>query len=142
MVSLGRGCSPVPGASFGFLVDVFKLVLRLGGAGSSTRCGCGGLASGVSTPVEGDVRGEEPEGVGTQGSGTSDEFHEEEWKAAEAKLRAVEVNTGLTFVQRARLRRQLSKGDIIDVPVFNNGMDLCHCGSLELRLRVRYRLKD
>ena len=121
MVSLGRGCSPVPGASFGFLVDVFKLVLRLGGAGSSTRCGCGGLASGssgVSPPVEGDVRGEEPEGVGTQGSGSSDEFHEEEWKAAEAKLRAVEVNTGLTFVQRARLRRQLSKGDIIDVPVF------------------------
>ena len=61
---------------------------------------CGGLASGssgVSPPVERDVRGEEPEGVRTQGSGSSDEFHEEEWKAAEAKLRAVEINHRVNF---------------------------------------------
>ena len=55
------------------------------------------------------------EGVGTE---SEDEFTAEEWAKAEAKLRAAELRTGLTFVQRVRLRRQLSAGGIVDVPVF------------------------
>eukprot|EP00439_Symbiodinium_sp_Y106_P063272 s2806_g9.t2 len=51
-------------------------------------------------------------------SGSSGDFNEEEWAQAEAKLRAVELETGLTFLQRAKLRRQLRAGGVVDVPVF------------------------
>ncbi|CAE7247520.1 RE1 [Symbiodinium sp. CCMP2592] len=47
-----------------------------------------------------------------------DDFSPEEWASAEAKLIAAERSTGLTFVQRARLRKQLAKGDLVDPPVF------------------------
>ena len=44
------------------------------------------------------------------------DFTEEEWYEANRKLREREQFTGLTFVQRARLRRQLLAGDVIDPP--------------------------
>ena len=47
-----------------------------------------------------------------------DEFTEAEWLIAQEKLRSIERTTGLTFVQRARLRRALSAGGVIEVPVF------------------------
>ena len=50
--------------------------------------------------------------------GAGDEFTEEEWEQARAKFRSMELDTGLTFVQRARLRRALAAGGVIEVPVF------------------------
>ena len=51
-------------------------------------------------------------------SSSSEDFHTEEWAKAEEKLVAAERRTGLTFIQRARLRRQLLAGGVVDVPVF------------------------
>ena len=48
--------------------------------------------------------------------GESSDFDEEEWNAAQRKLIDQEKATGLTFVQRARLRRQLSAGGVIEPP--------------------------
>ena len=61
---------------------------------------------------------EVPTQVEGQGSGSPEEFGDEDWSQAEAKLKATELHTGLTFVQRARLRRQISQGGIVDVPTF------------------------
>ena len=47
-----------------------------------------------------------------------DEFTEEEWKAAQLKFAQMERESGLTFVQRAKLRKALARGDVIDPPVF------------------------
>ena len=49
---------------------------------------------------------------------SSDEFKPEEWASAEAKLREVERVTGLTFLQRVKLKKQIAKGDVVDPPVF------------------------
>ena len=46
----------------------------------------------------------------------SDVFDEEEWKRSQRALIDRELYTGLTFVQRAKLRQQLVKGDIVDAP--------------------------
>ena len=47
-----------------------------------------------------------------------DDFTEEEWLVAQQKLRDEELRTGLTLVQRARLRRQLRAGGVVDPPNF------------------------
>ena len=47
----------------------------------------------------------------------SDQFSEAGWLEASKKLRAQEIKTGLTFVQRARLRKQLALGGLVDPPV-------------------------
>ncbi|CAE7227612.1 unnamed protein product [Symbiodinium necroappetens] len=66
--------------------------------------------------VESSAPGEAVAGDVPEGSG--DEFTEAEWEQAQAKLRSMELATGLTFVQRARLRRALAAGGLIEVPVF------------------------
>ncbi|CAE7831874.1 RE1 [Symbiodinium sp. CCMP2592] len=79
----------------------------------------------VGTWFRGFVPSEEPletaivvaEGAGNPDN-LDDDFSPEEWASAEAKLIAAERSTGLTFVQRARLRKQLAKGDLVDPPVF------------------------
>ena len=43
-------------------------------------------------------------------------FDAEEWGSSRQALVKRELYTGLTFVQRAKLRQQLVKGDIVDVP--------------------------
>ena len=45
-----------------------------------------------------------------------EEEDEEQMRRAEEALIAREKYTGLTFIQRVRLRKQLLKGDIVDVP--------------------------
>ena len=57
-------------------------------------------------------------GGDAHGSSSSEDFHTDEWVRAEEKLVAAERRTGLTFIQRARLRRQLLAGEVVDVPVF------------------------
>ena len=41
-----------------------------------------------------------------------------DWRSARTKLQDIERQTGLTFVQRARLRRQIAQGGVVDPPVF------------------------
>ena len=50
--------------------------------------------------------------------GADDVFSEAEWALAQAKLEAIERETGLTFVQRARVRRALESGGVLDPPTF------------------------
>ena len=57
-------------------------------------------------------------GGDAHGSSSSEDFHTDEWVRADEKLVAAERRTGLTFIQRARLRRQLLAGEVVDVPVF------------------------
>ncbi|CAE7524429.1 GIP, partial [Symbiodinium necroappetens] len=47
-----------------------------------------------------------------------DDFTEEEWARAQAKLISEELRVGLTLVQRARVRRAISRGDVVDPPTF------------------------
>ena len=60
----------------------------------------------------------EPSGEEDKDGAESSDFSPEEWAEAEAKLAEAERRTGLAFVQRAKLRRQLAAGGIVDVPVF------------------------
>ena len=41
-----------------------------------------------------------------------------DWRSARAKLQDIERQTGLTFVQRVRLKRQIAKGGVVEPPVF------------------------
>ena len=41
-----------------------------------------------------------------------------DWRSARAKLQALERESGLTFVQRVRLKKQIAKGGIVEPPVF------------------------
>ena len=55
--------------------------------------------------------------MGSQDAGSdSDVFDEKEWEQSQRALINRELYTGLTFFQRARLRQQLVKGDLVDVP--------------------------
>ena len=47
-----------------------------------------------------------------------DVFTDAEWEVAASKLAAAELATGLTLVQRARIRRALESGGILDPPTF------------------------
>ena len=49
---------------------------------------------------------------------TDDEFSQAEWEQAQRKLIEAEKATGLTFLQRAKLRKQLARGDLVDPPTF------------------------
>eukprot|EP00439_Symbiodinium_sp_Y106_P033715 s4969_g4.t1 len=60
----------------------------------------------------------EAETPSDRGSESSEEFDQAQWEQAQAKLINEERRTGLTFLQRARLRRQLHAGGVVDVPVF------------------------
>ncbi|CAE7798008.1 GIP [Symbiodinium necroappetens] len=57
-------------------------------------------------------------GSGSEGGSEDDDFTHQEWLAVQAKLERVERFTGLTSIQRCRLRRALALGDIIEPPVF------------------------
>ena len=59
---------------------------------------------------------EDSEGALTGDDSDSDVFDAEEWESSRQALVKRELYTGLTFVQRAKLRQQLVKGDIVDVP--------------------------
>ena len=41
-----------------------------------------------------------------------------DWRSARAKLQDLERQTGLTFVQRVRLKKQIAKGGVVEPPVF------------------------
>ena len=41
-----------------------------------------------------------------------------DWRSARAKLQDQERRTGLTFIQRLRLKKQIAKGGIVEPPVF------------------------
>ena len=57
--------------------------------------------------------------LGDSGSeGSEEDFTESEWLEAQRKLEEAERRTGLTFVQRARLRRQIALGETVEVPNF------------------------
>ncbi|CAE7787133.1 RE1 [Symbiodinium sp. CCMP2592] len=69
------------------------------------------------------VRGVETSGI--QGDGEpivdaaeSDDFTDEEWRVAQMKLEESERRSGLTLVQRARVRKQVAAGGVVDVPSF------------------------
>ena len=72
----------------------------------------------VAILAENQERGQASDVLRTETPPPDDDFQEDERARAEAKLRAEELRTGLTFLQRAKLRRQLRSGGIIDVPVF------------------------
>ena len=71
-------------------------------------------ASEVDAEVYQASKGEDKAGTD---SGDSDQFSEAEWLEAQCKLQDQERRTGLTFVQRARLRRQIAAGGIVEPPV-------------------------
>ena len=74
------------------------------------------VATAVEPALSSEALGGSTQG-GDQGDG-GDEFTEEEWRAAQLKFAQMERESGLTFVQRARLRKALARGDVIDPPVF------------------------
>ena len=41
-----------------------------------------------------------------------------DWRSARAKLQDLERQTGLTFIQRIRLKKQIAKGGVVEPPVF------------------------
>ena len=49
---------------------------------------------------------------------SGDEFSVQEWAVVQAKFERMERETGLTFVQRARVRRAVAAGGIVDPPIF------------------------
>ncbi|CAE7781653.1 RE1 [Symbiodinium sp. CCMP2592] len=53
---------------------------------------------------------------GSEGA-ESDQFSEAEWLKAQRKLQDQEIKTGLTFIQRVRLRRQIAAGGLVEPPV-------------------------
>ena len=55
----------------------------------------------------------------TEEDADSDVFDEVEWQQARQDLIKRELYTGLTFIQRARLRQQLVKGELVDAPVMS-----------------------
>ena len=65
--------------------------------------------------------------LGTRCGGPEDPRPEDEefgdsddpdWRSARAKLQDQERRTGLTFIQRLRLKKQIAKGGIVEPPVF------------------------
>ncbi|CAE7227233.1 unnamed protein product, partial [Symbiodinium sp. CCMP2456] len=46
------------------------------------------------------------------------ETDDEDWRSAQAKLEETERRSGLTFVQRVRLRRQIAAGGVVEPPTF------------------------
>ncbi|CAE7029435.1 unnamed protein product [Symbiodinium sp. CCMP2592] len=66
-----------------------------------------------------EVIGGSQEGLAeTCGEESADEFSEKEWLEAERKLAEAERSSGLTFVQRARVRKQVALGGLVEVPNF------------------------
>ncbi|CAE7583712.1 unnamed protein product [Symbiodinium sp. CCMP2592] len=59
-------------------------------------------------------------------AGGSAEGFDVNWEASQAHLEHLERTTGLTFIQRVRLRRQLEAGGIVDPPPF-----LCRFGAAD-----------
>ena len=79
----------------------------------------GGTLEAVSSAVDGtELLAQDEQAEAEVESDASSVFNEREWEEASAKLREAERASGLTFVQRARLRRQLAAGDIVEVPTF------------------------
>ena len=70
-----------------------------------------GLEEPAQAPLELEVEDEE----GSNAS-DSDQFSEAGWLEVSKKLRDQEIKTGLTFVQRARLRKQIALGGLVDPP--------------------------
>ncbi|CAE7242542.1 RE1, partial [Symbiodinium necroappetens] len=61
---------------------------------------------------------------GSEGGSEDEDFTHQEWLAAQAKFEREERFTGLTFVQRCKLRRALARGEVIDPPVFQQRFGL------------------
>ena len=55
---------------------------------------------------------------GAQDQESGDEFTAHEWAIVQAKLQRQERVTGLTFVQRARIRRAVAAGGVVEPPIF------------------------
>ena len=88
---------------------------RVGELGAAFEVEEGSVVSRVEWDVQGTCESAED---GVSDAESSSQFSEEEWKAAQLKLEEAERSTGLTFVQRARLRRQLAAGEEVEVPAF------------------------
>ncbi|CAE7473693.1 RE1 [Symbiodinium sp. CCMP2592] len=77
---------------------------------------CDGDSDGVGTvqcddaPEQGPAATPEPE--------DDDEFSEQEWREAQLKLEEAERCSGLTFLQRAKVRKQVAAGGVVDPPNF------------------------
>ena len=74
---------------------------------------CSARQSGSSVEEAGNAPGATEKDTG------SDVFDEAEWQQARQDLVNRELYTGLTFIQRARLRQQLVKGELVDAPVMS-----------------------
>ena len=79
-------------------------------------CGTGSVVLERQEPLEEEVS-DQPVKV-FQEEDPRDPFTDAEWAEAQAKLIAEEVRVGLTFVQRARVRRIIASGGVLDPPVF------------------------
>ncbi|CAE7355520.1 RE2 [Symbiodinium sp. CCMP2456] len=77
------------------------------------------LAAGESAPL-GENEGLLPEPAAEEAVAAeeNDEFTEEEWRVVNAKFVKTELETGLTFIQRCRIRKAVARGDVVDPPVF------------------------
>ncbi|CAE7753361.1 RE1 [Symbiodinium sp. CCMP2592] len=77
---------------------------------------CDGDSDGVGTvqcddaPEQGPAATPEPD--------DDDEFSEQEWREAQLKLEEAERRSGLTFLQRAKVRKQVAAGGVVDPPNF------------------------
>ena len=72
--------------------------------------------------------------LGTRCGGPEDPHPEDEefgdsddpdWLSVRAKLQDQERRTGLTFIQRVRLKKQIAKGGIVEPPVFPSAVRRC-----------------
>ena len=93
---------------------------KVEGRGSSSEEFGGSSGSGI--PVDGQVDSasagdQAPASVGKD-QDDDDEFTEAEYEEVRKKLERQERFTGLTFVQRSRLRKALIRGDLVEPPVF------------------------
>ncbi|CAE7826010.1 RE1, partial [Symbiodinium sp. CCMP2456] len=73
-------------------------------------------ASVPAVPEEGSSEGI-PGRASEEADSESSDFNPQDWQEAQRKLEDQERRTGLTFVQRVRLRKQIAAGQVVDPPV-------------------------
>ena len=80
------------------------------------------VASDVIEPEDGSTNGAQGSGVCStsrpEAEDPDDEFSVTEWAIVQAKFERMERESGLTFVQRARVRKAIAAGGILDPPIF------------------------
>ena len=79
-------------------------------------CGTTSVVPEEPEPVEADAVDQPLESLPEDGA--VDPFTDAEWAVAQAKLIQEELRVGLTLVQRARVRRVISAGGVLEPPVF------------------------